>query len=308
MTVKYFAQPFANAGDVLPVPDNVDVSGGMSYPAGFNANFQRNLATDPLAQAMPRQQTNQLFLDITKAIQQLQQNGYPVWISSAMNDGTSFPYSQYARVLYTDGHVYESLVNANTATPTPGTNWAIVDYSGPTAPTQSPGTANTTIANCAFVAAALASANIPGSGGIWFANSPPTGFLECNGSSLLRASYPALFSAIGTAYGSADGTHFTIPDLRGQFLRGWDNGRGVDSGRAWASLQLDAMQGHIHQPSDGGNFLTRAGGSGSAIPSGGGEVDDAVTGGPVTDGTHGTPRIASETRPTNVAAMFVIKY
>lgn len=42
----------------------------------------------------------------------------------------------------------------------------------------------------------------------------PTGFLLCDGSSLLRATYADLFTAIGTTYGSADGTHFTLPDLR----------------------------------------------------------------------------------------------
>ncbi|MCQ9208296.1 MAG: phage tail protein [Omnitrophica bacterium] len=56
----------------------------------------------------------------------------------------------------------------------------------------------------------------------------PTGFLLSDGSSLLRASYSELFTAIGTAYGTAAGTHFNIPDLRGQFPRGVDGGAGVD--------------------------------------------------------------------------------
>ncbi len=42
----------------------------------------------------------------------------------------------------------------------------------------------------------------------------PTGFLLCDGSSLVRATYPDLFSAIGTTFGAADGSHFTLPDLR----------------------------------------------------------------------------------------------
>lgn len=46
--------------------------------------------------------------------------------------------------------------------------------------------------------------------------SAPTGFLMCDGSSLLRASYAALFAAIGTAFGAADGTHFNVPDMRGR--------------------------------------------------------------------------------------------
>lgn len=48
----------------------------------------------------------------------------------------------------------------------------------------------------------------------------PSGWLLCNGASVLRTDYPALFTAIGTTYGSVDGTHFTLPDLRGRFPLG----------------------------------------------------------------------------------------
>ena len=48
----------------------------------------------------------------------------------------------------------------------------------------------------------------------------PAGYLLCNGASLLRASYPALFSAIGTIYGAADGSHFNLPDYRDRMI-GW---------------------------------------------------------------------------------------
>lgn len=48
----------------------------------------------------------------------------------------------------------------------------------------------------------------------------PSGFLMCDGTSYLRADYAALFSAIGTAFGAADGTHFNVPDMRAKFPRG----------------------------------------------------------------------------------------
>lgn len=48
----------------------------------------------------------------------------------------------------------------------------------------------------------------------------PTGYLLCDGTSYVRASFAALFAAIGTAYGSADGTHFNVPDLRQRFPLG----------------------------------------------------------------------------------------
>jgi len=74
-------------------------------------------------------------------------------------------------------------------------------------------------------------------------NTPPTGWLKANGASISRTTYSALFDAIGTTFGAGDGsTTFGLPDLRGEFLRGWDDGRGVDSGRSFGSAQLDQMQ------------------------------------------------------------------
>lgn len=49
----------------------------------------------------------------------------------------------------------------------------------------------------------------------WSSSTPPAGYLLCNGASLLRATYPALFSAIGTTWGAVDGTHFTLPYIEG---------------------------------------------------------------------------------------------
>ena len=59
----------------------------------------------------------------------------------------------------------------------------------------------------------------------------PSGWLLCYGQSLLRASYVALFAAIGTTYGAADGTHFSLPDLRGRIAAGKDNMGGSAAGR-----------------------------------------------------------------------------
>lgn len=69
-------------------------------------------------------------------------------------------------------------------------------------------------------------------------SSAPTGWLKANGAAISRTTYASLFAAIGTTFGSGDGsTTFNVPDLRGEFTRGWDNGRGVDSGRAFGSAQ-----------------------------------------------------------------------
>lgn len=75
---------------------------------------------------------------------------------------------------------------------------------------------------------------------------PPTNYLKCNGASILRDSAPALFLSIGTTYGSVDGTHFNVPDLRGEFIRGWDDGRGIDAGRLIGSSQNSEFASHTH--------------------------------------------------------------
>ena len=71
----------------------------------------------------------------------------------------------------------------------------------------------------------------------------PDGWLKANGAAVSRTLYAALFQSIGTTYGTGDGrTTFNLPDLRGEFVRGWDDGRGIDSGRALGSAQGDAIR------------------------------------------------------------------
>lgn len=72
------------------------------------------------------------------------------------------------------------------------------------------------------------------------ASSAPPGYIKANGAAVLRASYPALFTAIGTIFGAGDGsTTFNIPDLRGVFLRCWsDNSTAIDSKRIFGSFQV----------------------------------------------------------------------
>jgi hypothetical protein len=71
----------------------------------------------------------------------------------------------------------------------------------------------------------------------------PFGWLVCNGAAVQRVRYRRLFDVIGTAFGAGDGsTTFNIPDLRGEFIRGWDAGRGVDTGRVLGSSQAYPVQ------------------------------------------------------------------
>ena len=66
----------------------------------------------------------------------------------------------------------------------------------------------------------------------WPTETPPDGWLERDGSSLSRKTYAALFAVIGTMYGTADGTHFNLPDDRGRFPRYWAHGSTNDPDRA----------------------------------------------------------------------------
>lgn len=89
------------------------------------------------------------------------------------------------------------------------------------------------------------SAAMPAGAVIYVAmNTPPAGYLKANGQAVSRTLYPALFSAIGTFYGAGDGsTTFNLPDLRGEFLRGWDDGRGADPNRSFGSFQNQDWKG-----------------------------------------------------------------
>ena len=70
------------------------------------------------------------------------------------------------------------------------------------------------------------------------ANTAPTGFLKANGAAVSRSTYALLFTAIGTTFGSGDGsTTFNLPDMRGYFTRNWADDGSIDSGRSFGSTQ-----------------------------------------------------------------------
>lgn len=83
----------------------------------------------------------------------------------------------------------------------------------------------------------------------------PPGWLECDGSTVDKITYWELFDVIGTKFntGSETSDEFRLPDLRGQFLRGWDHDKGIDSGRTLGSLQSEATKSHTHGITDVGH-------------------------------------------------------
>ena len=171
-------------------------------------------------------------------------------------------------------------------------------------------------------------------------NGIPTGYLECNGASLVRSAYAALFAVIGTRYGvgsSSNNTTFNLPDLRGEFIRGLNtSSSGADPNRVIGSNQGGQNVSHSHAVdittsnksltgtirkisetfnSGGGTasgVFTKTGGENASntpsrvdgSPAAGVDLDAShdhtITGNTITDG-------GTETRPRNIAMMYIIK-
>jgi len=162
------------------------------------------------------------------------------------------------------------------------------------------------------------------------ASTIPQGWLPCDGT--LYDSEPVghenpfyrLFQSIGFEWGK-DGTRFRVPDLRGRFIRGFDDGQGNDpdsndrrtlnsdgsisniiTGDAVGSYQEDAFQGHWHlnnaDHGSGSSEISRQGVGGYQIFQYN-QIRDAIN-----DGVNGDPRYSSETRPQNAAVHYIIKY
>ena len=151
-------------------------------------------------------------------------------------------------------------------------------------------------------------------------NAVPAGWLKANGAAVSRTTYAALFAAIGTTFGAGDGsTTFNLPDLRGEFVRGWDDGRGVDAGRAFGARQGDAIRNIVGQfVSDDFNSSARLSADNTGVFRSGvrqGEHYDAhsdITGDAggkhaiTFDASRSVPT-ANENRPRNIALLACIK-
>jgi phage-related tail fiber protein len=157
---------------------------------------------------------------------------------------------------------------------------------------------------------AQASALPVGTNASFSVNKIPPGFLERDGSVQSIAAYPDLAAHLGGAFNRGDegAGNFRLPELRGEFERGWDHGRGVDVGRAIGSAQLDAMQNIVGSVStDGGNgnptgpFASEAG-----FPAAAAATAPSTTSKLTFDASR-TVRTSTETRGRNVAVVMCIK-
>ena len=346
---KVFRTAFAGSGDKMTVPETVQVDGSVSLPAGWGANYSKATG-DPGYMPVGRTEMNGIINQITDGLIDLQTYGVPVW--EALSGGWAVD----ARV-YHSGTIYRNTSAGNTTTP-PGSGW-VVDVDLTPYLQKAGGTMTgfiTLHANASSsmhpvtlqqLNAALGGQALPVGSLIPVAfnpgGSPPSGWLKCNGASVSRTTYSALYSAISTTYGSVDGNTFNLPDLRGCVLRGWTDGSSYDTGRVYGSTQADQNKSHNHggatggQSSDhihsgttswagdhshgqtgydGGNdgsSFAHSGVRGSSFTlitsTAGGHNHTMTTGGASVGHTHSiTSDGGSEVRMRNVAMTYLIKY
>ncbi|HCJ8460891.1 TPA: tail fiber protein [Escherichia coli] len=120
----------------------------------------------------------------------------------------------------------------------------------------------------------------------WPSATPPTGWLKCNGAAFSAEEYPELAKVYPTN---------KLPDLRGEFIRGWDDGRGIDSGRTLLSAQDGSIEAHGHDYN--GVIYTSSGPSWANTTDAGHRAYSGFT------SSYG----GSETRPRNIAFNFIVR-
>jgi len=148
------------------------------------------------------------------------------------------------------------------------------------------------------------------------ANKIPPGFLEIDGSVKSIATYPDLATFLGTAFnqGNEGAGNFRLPESRGEFLRGWDHGRGVDANRVIGSYQLDTLQNITGAyAANNGVQLAATGtvsGAFSGVSVGGTQIPGGGAASGVINMTFDASKVARtsmETRSRNLAVMWCIK-
>ena len=155
--------------------------------------------------------------------------------------------------------------------------------------------------------------NPPGTIIAFAGSTVPSGYFECNGQAGDRVTYANLFAVCGTVYGAGNNTTtFNVPDLRGEFLRGWDNGRGLDSGRAIGSEQTSSNKSHTHGVNDPGHVhSTTFTDDTTDRQTGAAQTGNVPTSGFTASATTGISlnnQGGTESRPHNVAIMYCIKF
>ncbi|CNI48701.1 Ig-like domain-containing protein [Yersinia pekkanenii] len=316
MANKFFKVPFAINGDKQAIPDEKNSEGFVSFNEGWGGDYERDLRTDTNAKPVGRKEMNGILNAITVAIRQYQTTGFPEFITAADNGGSPFVYSLGAVVSY-NNKLYVSVISNNNTIPgsdelkwqtfiykrasaaeaiagvngdlviTPPTLKESIDYSFE----QYQGSLEPFLLPIGFI-------------GIFAGSEAPAGWLELNGQTFDKIKNPKLAKILPSG---------RVPDYRGQFVRAWAHGSSVDpdSNRAIGSLQGDAIR-NIKGMTGGAAYMPNAGLSGpfyevrprqgTAYQS----TNDSSSQNLGFDASRAVPT-ATENRPTNIAAMYIIK-
>ncbi|ATG17014.1 phage tail protein [Providencia alcalifaciens] len=114
---KIFKVPFATQGDRTSIPNEVQADGAVSYTQGYGYDYERDQVSDPAAKDIEREKMNGIFHDITEAIGEVQNYGFPKWAE----EGKPYP---IRAVVYHKNKVWQSKVENNEVEPVAGTQWA----------------------------------------------------------------------------------------------------------------------------------------------------------------------------------------
>lgn len=305
----FFKYAFAQSGDKTRIPQDQDPQGRVSYQQGFGGAYSK----DPVADGyyILRDNFNQLMFDTTNAIRQLQINGGNLWSAEIASNG-GYPAGAVVLVrMRINGvvdsgggfiqnlHYYQPVVSmkdANTDEPTTLNllkSWWVLD------------------GNPLFgVITRLSNAELTAE--------TPSGYLEIGGANPNArynfSDYPRILRAFTSGYGSEYFTNngdntFSIVDLRGRFPRLWSNGGSIDSGRAFNTLQGDAIR-DFNIVSGGGNMgyaTSYSGGAFSPLGYAEGWNQGVIYGKPSNAGVPTTSGANAENRPYNFNIRMFIK-
>lgn len=249
------------------------------------------------------------------------------YVTTAVNTKAADITSAYQTYTNTAVVTYSNTVNtllnlkANLASP---------EFTGvPLAPTATPGTNNTQIATTAFTTGAITTVQnalnaavtalqdainstrpVP-VGAVFYmsASTVPYGYLEANGQAVSRTTYAALWQYLGSPNTGNGSTTFNVPDYRGEFIRSWDHGRGVDTNRELGTIQYSQNLEHNHGiPGDDQLGFANGYGGWSATNRGSFPYDARSSYGGGGAIWNTTTEGGNESRPRNVALMPIIKW
>ncbi|MEG5883733.1 tail fiber protein [Enterobacter ludwigii] len=316
MDQVFFRVPFASNGDTSTIPETITSDGSVNWPQGWSLDYEKDMDADANAKPVEREAMNFMFNAVTVALRQYQTAAFPEFITAADNNGTAFPYSAGTVVRYraTSADSFKnfvSLVDNNTATPgADASKWQEFIFAEASEQETTQGTSavkiitprrlkkvtdgleekieesiNTTVTPFILPVGAIA---------LWAGRTPPDGWIELNGQAFDASENPELFKLFPSG---------KVPDWRGRFIRAWDNGAGIDpdASRDNGSEQMSAFEKHDHsapveRASDGlvGPRAIRGvywPGKYTRITTNAGTSEEG----------------GDETRPRNIAAMYIIK-